>query len=116
MPEPHQLVFEEDRHKVRVIVDGETIVETADARILREGSLPPVHYVPLEHVNGEFLEQTDHTTTCPFKGEASYWSIVVGDRRVKNAMWAYEDPIENASYLKGYGAFYVNLVDDYLID
>ena len=110
----HSLTWDPEPQKVRVVLNGETVAETTDAHILREGKLPPVYYVPLKDVRTEFLERTDHSTTCPFKGNASYWSIVVGDRREENALWTYEDPFGEVSYLKGYGAFYVDRMDDFI--
>ena len=112
----HRLTWEPEARRVRVEFNGETVVDTERAHVLREGKLPPVYYVPLEDVRSELLEKTDHSTTCPFKGDASYWSIVAGDKRAENALWAYEAPIENAPFLKGYGAFYVDRVDEFVVD
>ena len=111
--QPHRLQWESDPSHVRVEFNGETIVDTDGAHVLREGRLPPVFYVPLEDVRGDLLERTAHSSVCPFKGRASYWSIVVGDRRAENALWAYEDPIDEAPYLRGYGAFYEDRVDSF---
>ena len=111
---PHTLVWDPEPRPVRVVLNGVTVAETSEAHVLREGPIPPVYYVPLADIKSEYLERTDHSTMCPFKGDASYWTIVVGDRREENALWAYEDPIEDASYLKGYGAFYVDRMDDFI--
>lgn len=107
----HTLEWEPANKHVRVEFAGTTIVDTDAAYVLNETGIPPVYYVPLSDVRAEFLERTDHSTNCPFKGDASYWSVVVGDERAENALWGYEDPIENARYLQGYGAFYTNRVD-----
>jgi uncharacterized protein (DUF427 family) len=61
----------------------------------------------------DLLEPSDHSSRCPFKGEASYWSIVVGDRRSENAAWCYPNPIDDAPPLAGYVAFYWNKVDEW---
>ena len=66
----------------------------------------PVLYLPLDDVRTEYLLRTDHQTFCPFKGEASYWSIRVADRVEENAVWTYEDPFDEVAGLKGYVAFY----------
>ena len=108
--EPHTLTWEPQSEKVRVELNGEVIAETDNAHVLKEGPLPPVLYIPLADIRAECLERTDHSTHCPFKGDASYWNVVVGDVREENVLWAYEDPIENAPYLKGYGAFYPDRV------
>ena len=110
---PHTLIWEPEPKEVRVVLNGATVAETSEAHVLREGKLPPVHYVPLKDIRSEYLERTDHSTTCPFKGDASYWSIVVGDRREENVLWAYEEPIEDAAFLKGYAAFYTDRVDEF---
>jgi uncharacterized protein (DUF427 family) len=65
-------------------------------------------------VREDLLEPTDHTTHCPFKGDASYWSVRVGDRVAENAVWGYLDPIETAPALAGYRAFYWNKMDEWL--
>ena len=116
MSAPHRLELDPRPRRVRVVLNGETIVETDRARVLREGRLPPVHYVPVADIRSEFLHRSEHSTTCPFKGEASYWTIVVGDRREENVLWAYEDPIEDADYLKGLAAFYRDRVDEFVAE
>jgi uncharacterized protein (DUF427 family) len=60
------------------------------------------------------LEPTDHSTHCPFKGDASYWSVRVGDRVAENAVWSYPDPLDDAPPLAGYLAFYWNKMDEWL--
>jgi uncharacterized protein (DUF427 family) len=62
----------------------------------------------------DLLEPTDHTTRCPWKGEASYWSVRVGERVSENAAWSYPDPIEDAPPLTGYLSFYWNEIDEWL--
>jgi uncharacterized protein (DUF427 family) len=62
-------------------------------------------------VTQRFLDRTDHETFCPFKGEASYWTIRVGDRSAENAVWGYEDPFEEVAGLAGHVAFYADRVE-----
>ena len=111
MSEGHRLRWEPADKRVRVDFAGETIVETDGAHVLYETGLPPVYYVPLADIGDQYLEPTDHSTRCQFKGQASYWSVVVGDKRAENALWGYKDPIEGAEYLKGFGAFYSDRVE-----
>jgi uncharacterized protein (DUF427 family)/putative intracellular protease/amidase len=85
---------------------GEVVAESRHALVLRETGLPPRTYFPMEDVRMDLLRRTEHHTGCPFKGEASYWSIEVGDRRSEDIAWAYEDPLPARVDLKGRIAFY----------
>ncbi|MGH2694330.1 MAG: DUF427 domain-containing protein [Actinomycetota bacterium] len=107
----HVLYFEESLRRVRVFFNGEKIADSTRMKLLHETGLLPVYYFPKEDVRAELLEPTDHHTRCPFKGEASYYSIVVDDRRSENAAWYYPDPIKGAPALEGYIAFYWDKVD-----
>ena len=110
MGSPHELKWEPAGRRVTAELAGTVVAASDDAFVLHEGRLPPVFYFPLQDINAEVLERTDHSSHCPFKGDASYWSVVVDGTRAENALWAYENPIENAPYLKGYGAFYTDRV------
>jgi len=96
---------------LRVFVGGEVIADTTRAVYLFETRHLPVYYLPLEDIRGEFLEATDHSSHCPFKGDANYWSIVVGDRRIENAVWGYRQPIDTCPDISGYVAFFWDQVD-----
>jgi uncharacterized protein (DUF427 family) len=71
----------------------------------------PVVYFPREDVRFEALERTDHKSFCPFKGEASYWTLRVADRAEENAVWSYEDPFDEVAGLEDYVAFYADRVE-----
>lgn len=105
------LRFESARRRLRVILRGETIADSRDALVLHERRLPPVYYFPRSDVRMELAVPTNTHTTCPFKGDASYWSIVIGDDTVADAMWAYLDPIEPAAPLREHVAFYGDKID-----
>jgi len=107
----HTLYFEDSPRRVRVMFGGETIADSKRAKLLHETGHLPVYYFPEEDVRMDFLEESDHTTYCPFKGDASYWSVRVGDEVAENAVWYYPEPIDSASPLAGYLAFYWNLMD-----
>lgn len=107
----HTLYFEASPRRVRVEFGGETVADSAHARLLHETGHLPVYYFPKEDVRGEFLEKTDHSTHCPFKGDASYWSVRVDDRVADNAVWGYEEPMEDAPPLAGFVAFYFGAMD-----
>jgi uncharacterized protein (DUF427 family) len=90
---------------------GEVVAESQDALLLRETGLPPVTYFPIDDVRLDLLHRTEHHTRCPFKGEASYWSIEVGDRRSEDMAWAYEDPLPARLDLKDRIAFYADRLE-----
>ena len=85
---------------------GEVVLDTERGRLLHETGLLPALYVPEDDVRTDLLERTDHSTHCPFKGDAAYWTIRVGDRVAENAVWGYPEPLPESSWLRGYMAFY----------
>lgn len=96
---------------IRIAFNGETVADSDRALVMRETRLPPVYYIPSEDVRVDLLHPTTLRTHCPFKGNASYWNVTVGDRTAENAAWSYEDPFEEAASIKGYVAFYWDKVD-----
>lgn len=94
--------------RVRVTFKGEVIADTNDAIALKEGSYPVVYYLPRKDVKMDRLARTTHTTHCPFKGDASYFSLVNGP---ENAVWSYEQPYDDVAAIKELLAFYPNKVD-----
>lgn len=102
----HRIYFADYAPRLRALVGDRVVLDTRRAKLLYETGIPPVPYVPLEDFDEELLERTDHTTYCPFKGNASYWTVRAGDAVLENAVWAYEEPLPEASWLKGYGALY----------
>lgn len=108
----HRLLFEDFPRRVRALFGGEVVVDTRRGKLLHETGLLPQLYVPEADVRTDLLERTDHKTHCPFKGDASYWTVRVGDRVApQNAVWAYPDPIPGAAWLRGYHAFYPEAMD-----
>ena len=92
------------------------MLDTVRAHLLHETGIRPVVYVPLEDFDRALLERSEHTTHCPFKGDATYWSLRVGDDVRENAIWAYEEPIAEASWLRGFAAPYFDRVDRWLVE
>ena len=90
------------------------IAETENAVILKEGSIPPVYYIPPADVRQDLLTKTERTSHCPFKGDASYWTITVDGKEAQNAIWAYEDPFDQVARIKDHMAFYADQMDDYV--
>ena len=109
--QPHTLYFEDSPRRVRVMFGGETVADSKRAKLLHETGHLPVYYFPQEEVRMDLLEESDHTTHCPFKGDASYWSVRVGNRVSENAVWSYPEPIDSAPPLAGYLAFYWDKMD-----
>lgn len=107
----HVLYWEDQPKRVRLEVAGETIADTRRAKLLHETGLLPVTYLPLEDVRSDLLEDSDRSSHCPFKGDARYWSVRVGDRLVEDLLWGYPEPLEGAPPLAGYVAPYVDRVD-----
>lgn len=105
--------IEPNDRRVRALIDGVVIADTIQSIYLFEAGHLPVYYLPKEDVRFDLLEHTDRSTHCPYKGDAEYWSIVVGERRVENAVWSYPSPIEGAPDLSGYVAFYWDKVDNW---
>ena len=96
--------------RVRVTFNGEIIAESRDALVLEEGKYPPVYYLPRKDVKMERLIRTSHTSHCPYKGDATYYSVSNG-RTARNAVWSYEQPIEQVQAIKDHLAFYPDKVD-----
>ena len=91
---------------IRVELDGVTVAESKRAVVMYETRLAPVYYFPKDDVRMDLLDRTRLQTHCPFKGNASHWSVHVRDRTTDNAAWSYEDAFEEAASIKGYVAFY----------
>jgi len=108
------ILFEDFPRRMRATFAGETVVDSRRAKLLHEQNHLPVLYFPRDEVRMDLLEPSDRSTHCPFKGDASYWSVRVGDRVAENAVWGYPDPIEGAPPLEGYLAFYWNAMDGWL--
>ncbi len=94
-----------DARRFRVDKEGETLADSVDAILLCERGHHPVIYFPLADVRRDVLERSDAKTTCPRKGEASYWTLRVGDCREENAAWSYETPIAGLEAIAGHIAF-----------
>ncbi len=108
----HPISIVSNRSRVVVTVGGRLIADTRDALTLREASYPAVQYIPRRDVDMAALTPSEHTTYCPYKGDASYYSIPAGGDRSVNAVWSYETPFEQMAQIKDYVAFYPDRVDE----
>jgi uncharacterized protein (DUF427 family) len=107
----HPITIERNPKRVVVTLAGWVIADTVDALTLREAHYPPVHYIPRRDVDMAALERTQHSTYCPYKGDASYYSIPAGGERSANAIWTYEEPYEAVAPIRDQLAFYPDRVD-----
>ncbi|MEU4424522.1 DUF427 domain-containing protein [Actinoplanes sp. NPDC024001] len=96
---------------VVVTVGGRVVADTHDALTLQEASYPPVQYVPLADVDRSLLEPTESASYCPYKGDASYYSVTAGGERSVDAIWEYREPYDAVAAIKDHVAFYPNRVD-----
>ena len=108
----HPISVEANPSRVIVKVGGKVIADTHDALTLREAHYPPVQYVPRRDVDMTALARSEHTTYCPYKGDASYYSIPAGGDRSVNAVWTYETPFEAVAQIKEHLAFYPDRVEE----
>jgi uncharacterized protein (DUF427 family) len=97
--------------RVRAILNGHTVADSIAVKYLFERDHLPVYYFPVEDVDFDVLQRSDKTTHCPRKGDATYWSVTVGDTHAQDAVWGYEQPIAEAAELAGHVALYWNRFD-----
>jgi uncharacterized protein (DUF427 family) len=107
----HPITIEPNAQHVRVTFNGKIVAESARSLVMREGKYNPVIYIPREDADASLLVRTVHSTYCPYKGAASYFSIRAGDRVSENAIWTYEQPYPAMAEIKDCLAFYPNRVD-----
>jgi uncharacterized protein (DUF427 family) len=111
LPGPdHPITITANSKRVRVTAGGLVIADTTHALVLKEASYPPVQYVPRSDVNMALLQRTDRTTHCPYKGDASYYSVTADGKTLENAIWTYETPFPAMAEINGYLAFYPDKV------
>ena len=111
LPGPdHPITITRNPRRVRVTAGDLVIAESAKALTLKEARYPAVQYLPREDANMALLERTDRTTHCPYKGDASYYSIKVDGKTLDNAIWTYETPFPAMTEISGHLAFYPDKV------
>lgn len=111
MPSPdHPIDITPYTGRVRVTLDGHVIAETSHALALKEASYPVVFYVPRDDADMAALVRTDRKTHCPYKGDASYFTISANGGTVHNAVWTYEEPFPAMAAIAGHLAFYPDKV------
>jgi len=106
-------VLDSSRH-IRVEIDGVTVAETANAKLLFETGLPVRYYIPKPDVRFDLLHATDLVTACPYKGEARYWTARIDDTAHENVVWGYDYPLPESQKLQGLVSFYNEKLDIYV--
>ena len=107
----HPITITHSAKRVRVIFGGKIIADTTQALTLKEASYPAALYIPRADVKMDLLKATAHSSHCPYKGDASYFSISADGKTAENAVWSYEQPFPAMAQIKDYLAFYPNRVD-----
>ena len=107
----HPIRIERNPARITVTVDGQVIADTRNALTLWESNYPPVQYIPFSDVDTGQLRRTNHYTYCPYKGDCSYYTVLVGGPRTVNAVWTYDGPYDAVAAIKGRLAFYPHRVD-----
>jgi uncharacterized protein (DUF427 family) len=113
-PRPPRL--EATTKRIRIVLDGITIADTRRAWRVLETSHPPVYYLPPDDVAREYLRPARGASSCEWKGEASYYDIVVGDRVVAEAAWTYRHPTPAFAALADHIAIYPGKMDECSVD
>ena len=107
----HPITVEPASARVVVSAGGTPVADTAAALALQEAAYPTVYYVPLADVRADVLRPSDHTTYCPYKGDASYYSIATPEGELTDAVWFYAEPYPAVAPIAGHVAFYAHRVD-----
>ena len=107
----HPITITPNPNRVRVTFAGRVIADTTRALSLKETTYREVAYIPRADVDMSLLKRTAHSTHCPYKGNASYYSIEASGKVAENAIWSYETPLADVGEIAGYVAFYPNRVD-----
>jgi uncharacterized protein (DUF427 family) len=107
----HTITITPSTEHVEVRVDGEKVAETDRAVVLQETGYPARYYLPRDDVRTDLLRPTSFTSTCPFKGQASYWTLELGDAVHDGIVWSYEEPIPAAEGIAGLMCFFNDRVE-----
>ena len=111
-PSPdHRITIERSAKRVRVTFAGKVIADTTQALTLYEAGYRPVHYIPRADADMSVLKPSANQTYCPYKGDASYFTIHADGRSADNAAWSYEQPFPAMAAIKDYLAFYASRID-----
>lgn len=107
----HPITTAREDRRVRVLFEGHEIADSGEVMLLREADYPIVRYFPRGDVAMAFLHKTEKVSWCPYKGQASYYTIVRDAKIIENAVWSYETPLDGMGEIAGRLAFYPEHVD-----
>lgn len=107
----HPITIAPAEKRVRVSFAGRTVADSRRALVLNEAGYKPVFYIPRADADMALLARSAHASHCPYKGDASYFTISVQGRTAENAVWCYEQPFPAVAAIKDHLAFYPNRVD-----
>lgn len=106
----HPITVEKNPARVVVRVGDQVVADTTAALVLRESNYPPAQYIPLADVDPALIKPTDTSTYCPFKGDASYYTLVTASGELTDAVWTYRAPYPAVAEIADHVAFYPNKV------
>ena len=107
----HPITIERNPNRVQARAGNTLVADTTNALTLREASYPAVQYIPRSDAEMAQLRRSDHSTYCPYKGDASYFDIVALGEDGRNAVWTYEHPRPAVAEIAEHLAFYPNIVE-----
>jgi uncharacterized protein (DUF427 family) len=107
----HPITIDPSPDRVIVRAGGATIADSTATLVLHEADYPPVRYIPLTDVDQALLASSDTSTYCPYKGDASYWSVTTEPGRGDDAVWTYTEPYAAVEPIRDHVAFYPNRVE-----
>jgi uncharacterized protein (DUF427 family) len=117
LPGPdHPIAIAPAKTRWRAKFGDHVIADSADALVLTEAAYPPVIYFPQEDISMSFLTKTERSTYCPFKGYASYFTVMMDGQFGDNVVWSYEEPYPAMEQIRGRLAFYADKLDVYAVD
>lgn len=112
----HPITVSPNPRRVRVEAKGHVIADSAKAMTLKEAAYPAVQYIPREDIEMGFFGMTEHRTHCPYKGDATYFTIKIEGEILENVAWSYETPFPAVQQIAGMLAFYPDRVRVYELD
>lgn len=102
----HPITISRNSGRVVVRLGDIVVADSQNALTLREASYPAVQYIPRADADMPLLHRTDHASYCPYKGDASYFSMATGGAGLENAVWSYEAPYDAVAVIRDHLAFY----------
>lgn len=109
----HRVAFSPAGKHITATLGGVVVAESDSALLCEESNHEPVYYIPMTDCRVDQLIPTSKKTYCPYKGEASYWTLSVGDASARDAAWSYDTPYDEALPIKGHVAFYTGKLDGF---